>query len=101
MQKAKVYEKLKEFIALVRNQFGRYPKVLRSDNGGEYTGEAVQKLLKNFGIKFQSTVPYCPQQNGVSERKNRTLMESARCMLLDAKLPYKYWGEAILTANFI
>lgn len=99
--KDEVFLKIKEFFAELKNNFGRYPKIIRTDNGGEYTGGNVQSLLKKLGIKFQASVPYCPEQNGVSERKNRTLIESARCMLLDSKLPHKYWGEAVITANYI
>lgn len=93
--------KLKEYMTEMWNTFKCYPKIFRSDNGTEYTGNQVQSFLKDKGISFQSTVPYSPEQNGVSERKNRTLMESARCMLLDAGLPHKYWGEAVMTANYI
>jgi transposase InsO family protein len=77
------------------------PKVLRSDNGTEYTGQATQAILKRNGIVFQTTVPWNPEQNGVSERKNRTLCESARSMLFDAELSTKYWGEAVMTACYI
>ncbi|KAG5874230.1 hypothetical protein JTB14_012843 [Gonioctena quinquepunctata] len=48
---------------------------------------------------MQYTVPFCPQQNGVAERKNRYLMEMARCMLFDADLPNRFWGEAVVTTN--
>ncbi|KAG5872584.1 hypothetical protein JTB14_035564 [Gonioctena quinquepunctata] len=50
---------------------------------------------------MQYTVPFCPQQNGVAERKNRYLMEMVRCMLFDAKLPNRFWGEAIANANYL
>lgn len=75
--------------------------MLRSDNGTEYTGQATQAILKKEGIVFQTTVPYNPEQNGVAERKNRTLCESARSMLFDANLPTKFWGEAVVTACYL
>lgn len=99
--KDEVLSKTKEYIMEIWNEFNQYPKILRSDNGREYVAEKVQSYLKSKGIKIQLTVPYSPEQNGVSERKNRTLVETARCMLLDAGLPHKYWGEAIMTANYI
>lgn len=86
---------------MVHTQFGRKPKVIRSDRGGEYTGHNVSQFLKTNGIRMQYTAAYSPQQNGVAERKNRSLMEMARCMLLDAKLDFKFWAEAVSTANFM
>jgi Reverse transcriptase (RNA-dependent DNA polymerase)/gag-polypeptide of LTR copia-type/Integrase core domain/GAG-pre-integrase domain len=99
--KDEVASKLQEYVNHVRNKFGRAPKVLRSDNGTEYTGQNTQAILKKEGIEFQTTVPYNPEQNGVAERKNRTLCESARSMLFDANLPTKFWGEAISTACYV
>jgi len=58
-------------------------------------------LFKEEGIKAQYIVTYAPEQNGVAERKNRSLVEMARCLLIEAKLPNKYWGEAINTANYL
>ena len=65
--------KLHEYIAYVNYKFGRMPKILRSDNGTEYTGQATQAILKKKGIALQTTVPYNQEHNGVSERKNRTV----------------------------
>lgn len=75
--------------------------MIRSDRGGEYTSRENINYLKSQGIQMQLTAADCPQQNGKAERKNRTLMEMARCMLIDAGLPNSFWGEAIATANFI
>ena len=93
--------KLPEYVAYVSNKFGTKPKVLRSDNGTEYTGKDTQAVLKRAGIEFQTSVPYNLEQNGLAERKNRTLCESGRSMLFDANLPTKYWGEAVMTACYI
>jgi hypothetical protein len=76
-------------------------KRIRSDNGGEYTGKAVKDFLAKRGIIQELTAPYTPQQNGMAERKNRTLCEMARSMLKHAHLPESYWGEAINYANLI
>lgn len=99
--KSDVFEKLKEYIAFVRTQFGRTPNTIRSDRGGEYTGNAVKQYLKDEGIRMEYTAAYSPQQNGVAERKNRSLMEMARCMLIEADMENKFWAEAVSTANFI
>lgn len=59
------------------------------------------KFLQQHGINAHRTAPDSPQQNGVAERKNRSLMEMACCLLFDAELPNKYWGEAVNTSNFL
>ncbi|GBN06736.1 Retrovirus-related Pol polyprotein from transposon TNT 1-94 [Araneus ventricosus] len=100
-KKGEVLSKLKEYIAMTRNKFGRTLKVLRSDNGGEYIGKEIEDFLKEQGIVHQLTVPYSPQQNGVSERKNRTLIEMTRCLLSEANLPQRFWAEAAMTATYL
>jgi len=99
--KSEVEGTMKQFVAFCENKFGRTPKIMRSDRGGEYTSAEYTKFLKEKGIQIQLTAADCPQQNGKAERKNRTLIEMARCMLIDAELSYKFWGEAVATANFI
>lgn len=92
---------IKQFVEKLKNQTGRKPKVLRSDRGTEYLNQQVQKYLADEGIKFQCTVGYAPQQNGYAERKNRTLVEAARTMLKDARLPKSYWAEAVRHACYV
>lgn len=92
---------IRHFIEGMKTLKGMKPKVLRSDRGGEYLNQEVQQYLLNEGIKFECTVGYAPQQNGVSERKNRTLMEAARSMLFQSKLPDSFWAEAVRHANFV
>ena len=58
-------------------------------------------FLASRGIKHQFTVPYTPQQNGVAERKNRSLMEMARCMVKSQQLPHVFWLEAVMCATYI
>lgn len=90
-----------EFIELMKTQKGMKPKKFNSDRGGEY----INKILRNYsdqeGIEYQYTSPNTPQLNGVAERKNRTLFEMVRCMLNQANLPRKFWGEAVTTANYL
>ena len=78
-----VLKRFQEFKALVENQTGRRIRVLRSDNGGEYTSKEFDEFCIQEGIKRQLTVPYTPQQNGVAERKNRSIVGAARAMLHD------------------
>ena len=63
--------------------------------GGEYVNKDVQKLCIDAGIQLQHTVPYTPQQNGVAERKNRSLKEMANCMLQSKSLAPKLWAKGI------
>ena len=73
-------------------------KAIRSDNGTEFKNYTMNEFLSDEGIKHQYAAPYTPEQNGVAERKNRTLIEMARTMLDEYKSPYKLWAEAINTA---
>lgn len=99
--KSEVEGCIKQFIEMVKNKFGRKPKVIRTDRGGEYTGKQLGDYLKSEGIQSQLTAGYSPQQNGIAERKNRSIIEMARCMLLNANLPHTFWGEAVTAAVYI
>lgn len=100
-RKDEVFEKFKSWKALVENDLNKRIKAIRSDNGGEYMCSKFQNFLRDNGIKHQTTVPYSPQQNGVAERANRSIMEMARCMLQEASLDKKYWAEAVNTAVYL
>jgi hypothetical protein len=76
-------------------------KKIRSDNGSEYTSKNFTNFCKNHGILQQFTNVYTPQQNGVAERFNRSLVEKARCLLFDADLPKSFWAEAINMATYL
>jgi hypothetical protein len=89
---AEMLDKFKEFKAEVENQLGRKIKRLRTDGGGEYK-RAFGKYLKENGIIHERTVPYSPDQNGVSERANRTIMDRARAILAETGLPKILWME--------
>lgn len=100
-KKSDVTNCIKRYVAHVKTRFGRAPCVIRSDGGGEYVNKELQAFYAIEGIQAQCTTAYSPQQNGVAERKTRTLQEMASCMLLDANLPKKYWGEAVMTAAYV
>ena len=89
------------YKALVEKQSGHQIMKLRSDNGGEYVNNKFTIFCTEQGIQQQHTVPYTPQQNGVAERKNRTLKEMANCMIQSKGLSLQYWAEAINCANYI
>ena len=92
---------VKEWQAEVENSTGRKLKTLRTDNGGECVSNALEDHLKTCGIRHELTIPKTPEQNGAAERLNRTLVETSRAMLLDAKLPKSFWAEAISTAMYM
>ncbi len=73
---------LKQFEALVTNKCGQNIATLRTDNGGEYLSTEFKQHLKVKGILHELTIPYTPEQNGLAERMNRTLMESARASIM-------------------
>ena len=99
--KSEVLRKFQEFELLVVNESGGRIVKLRTDNGGEYVSTEFQEYLKSKGIQHELTVAYTPQQNGIAERMNRTLMESARSMMSHARLPNHYWAEAVATAAYL
>lgn len=99
-QKSEVGLRLIEYLEKMKNYFGKFPLILRTDRATEYLCEKVQNYLKSHGIKFQCTAGYSPESNGVAERENRTLVESARTMLESSQLPEFLWAEAIKNANF-
>lgn len=99
-EKSEVANEVIKYIQYIKVQFNKTPKIFRSDRGTEYTVDTLQKFLKSQGILFQHTVGYAPEQNGIAERKNRTLVEAARTMLIDADLPKNLWSEAINEACY-
>ncbi|KAG7301017.1 hypothetical protein JYU34_015390 [Plutella xylostella] len=99
--KSEVFKYFKEFKSLVEKQTGKEIKILRTDNGGEFCSKELNDFLKDAGITHQLTNPYTPEQNGVCERLNRTIVEKARCLLFDAKLQKKLWAEAVSTAVYL
>lgn len=99
--KNEVFDHLVTYVERLKTQLGRKMKVLRFDNGLEYKNKRICDFLAREGIKFETTVPYSPEQNGISERRNRTLVEAARSMLLESGLQRNLWAEAVNTANYV
>ncbi|KAI5351686.1 hypothetical protein L3X38_004577 [Prunus dulcis] len=82
-------------------QNGFQIKKLRTGRGGEYTSTEFNKFFEDLGLERQLTMAYSPQQNGVAERQHRTIVEMARTMLYEKRMPIKCWGEAVNTAVHI
>ena len=94
--KSEVLSKFVEYVTMMENEIG-----VNGDNGGKYTSQYFKKFCADKGIAHQFINPYTPGQNGVSERLNRTLIESTRSMLIHAKMPLKFWAETVNTAVYL
>jgi hypothetical protein len=96
-----VLPRFQEFKAQVENLIGRNIKVLRSNNGREYTSRDFNDFFIEAGIKREYIVPYNPQQNGVAERKKKTIIEATKAMIHDQSLPMILWEEASMTIVYV
>src|SRR5664279_591668 len=96
--KSETQQMVIDFITMVERQHNEKILAIRSDNGSEFKNYTVEGFLSDEGIKHQYSTPYTPQQNGVAERKNRTLMDAARTMIAEFASPYNFWAEAVSTA---
>ncbi|GJT02203.1 putative ribonuclease H-like domain-containing protein [Tanacetum coccineum] len=94
-------EILKFFIKEVENLVYKKVKIIRSDNGTEFKNKVMDDFCREKSIKREYSVARTPQQNGIAERKNRTLIEAPRTMLADSKLPTTFWAEAVSTACYV
>ncbi|CAL8992473.1 unnamed protein product [Prunus brigantina] len=101
MHKYEVLSVFKRFKAIVELQSGYKLKKLRSDRGEEYTSMEFDRFCEDVGMERQLTTPYTPQQNGVAERKNRTIVEMAKCLMLEKKISFEFWVEAVNTSVYI
>ncbi|XP_010501916.1 PREDICTED: uncharacterized protein LOC104779247 [Camelina sativa] len=97
----RVFEAFLSFQNYVTNHYNAKIKILRSDNGGEYTSHAIKQHLINHDIIHKTSCPYTPQQNGVAERKNRHPMEVARSMMFHTNVPRRFWGDAVLAICYL
>jgi transposase InsO family protein len=85
----------------VDNQSNHKVKTIKSDNGTEFKNRILDSFCSSKGITRQDSAARTPQQNGVAKRRNRTLIEAARTMLSDSKLPLTFWAEAVSTACYV
>ncbi|CAL9010567.1 unnamed protein product [Prunus brigantina] len=99
--KSQVLNVFKRFKSMVELQSGYKIKKLRSDRGGEYISLEFLKFCDDVGMEKQLTVAYSPQQSGVAERKNRTIVEMTRTMMVEKRIPLKFWAEAVNTAVYL
>lgn len=100
-KKSEVLSCFKAYVVQMENLMGKRLLKVRTDNGGEYTSTEFHNYCKQMGEFQEFTNPYTPEQNGISERLNQTIVNAARSMLIQAKLPIKFWAEAINCAVYI
>ncbi|KAK8936006.1 hypothetical protein KSP39_PZI013951 [Platanthera zijinensis] len=99
--KSDTFREFSTLCTRIQNEKELNIKCIRSDHGGEFENEDFSKLCETLGIKHEFSAPRTPQQNGVVERKNRTLQELARTMLAEFSLPRSFWAEAVNTASYV
>ncbi|XP_075077318.1 uncharacterized protein LOC142164052 [Nicotiana tabacum] len=92
---------LRDFLTQANNMFSTTVKILRTDNGSEFFSIEFKHLLSSLDIVHQSTCVYTPQQNGVAERKQRTILEIARSFRFQAVVPLRFWGERVAIAVYL
>ncbi|WVZ52663.1 hypothetical protein U9M48_003701 [Paspalum notatum var. saurae] len=90
-----------DLVLRLRNESHKPMRAIRSDNSGEFRNSRFENFCRDLGLEHQFSSPYTPPQNGVVERKNRTLVEMARTMLDEHKTPRRFWVEAVNTACYI
>jgi len=92
---------LKKFKAVAELEFGHRLRAVRTDRGGEFNSGAFMVFCSEHGIRHNTTTPYSPQQNGIVERRNQTVVEMVRCLLKSMDVSSLFWGEAVKTVVYI
>ena len=100
-KKEEVFEKFSNFKKMIQTQFDKSIRILRSDGGGEYKSKEFEQFMEKEGMVHEFTAPYSPQQNGIAERKNRSLLNITRCMLLGNDVSKGFWSYGLIYANLI
>ena len=100
-EKSEAFEKFKIFKKRVEQETKTELKTLRTDRGGDFVSREFQSYCDKYGINHHLIAPYSPQQNGVVERQNRTLLEMTRSILKHMNVPNYLWGEAIRHATYL
>lgn len=87
-------------LTYAKNANGQVPSLIHSDNAKEYLSNATQEAARSMGTNTRTTIPYNPEENGIAERVNRTIMDGARTVLATAKMPDEYWPYAVSDVAF-
>lgn len=99
--KSDAFNTFKDWNALTENKMGTKLKHIRTDNGLEFLSKPFKVFCRKLDITRHKTIKGNPQQNGLAERMNRTLLERVRCMLISAGLSKSFWGEAVVTTGYL
>lgn len=99
--KDEVFNKFKVFKTDVENQIEKKIKILRSDHGGEYTSNEFAMFCEEHSIIHEISAPYSSQSNGITEWKNRTLLDMVNFMIISSGVLKNLWGEALFTSTII
>ena len=99
--KSETYNYFVEYVNLMENKTGKKIKTLRCDNGKEYINKDIANFIKSKGIQLDPCPPYVHELNGVAERYNRSIMDTARCLLKEAKIDRRYWPEVVIAAAYL
>ena len=99
--KDEAQDALKKFQARAELESGQRLKALRTDRGGEFNSTSLGEYFADQGVQRQLTTPYSPQQNGVVERRNQTIVGMARSLMKAKGVPAQFWGEAVTTAVYL
>lgn len=94
-EKGEAFDRFRKFKAIIEQETGMSIKTFRTDRGGEFTLTEFNAYCEKSGIQRHLTAPYSPQQNGVVERRNRTILEMTRSVLKHMRVPNYMWGEAV------
>ena len=97
-KKSEAFEKFKWYLARVEKEIGKILKCLRSNRGGEFISHEFNNFCIERGIKTQVSSPRTPKKNGIAERRNRSIMDCARTLMIEKNIAIKYWKEAISIA---
>lgn len=95
------FEKITQYVALTERQSERKLKRLTLDNGSEFVNHLLVPYCEKKGITLRLTAPYTPEENGVAERSNRTVVSKARALMIDANLPVRFWLYAVKAAVYL
>jgi Integrase core domain len=98
---ATVTKSFKSYIVWLKRQKGDDVRRVRTENGGEYMGKEFEEVCAQYGIIHETTTPYTPEHNGITERYNRTLQEGALTLQHDASLTNRFWVSVVHTVNFV
>jgi hypothetical protein len=100
-RKSEVFDCFRNLKGFLENELGRKIKCLRSDGGKEYFSGQFNGYIQQMEIRHEFSCRYTPEQNGVVERKNRSIVEAARAMLEEKSMPKFYWADAVRTTVYI